>query len=954
MQFISDIKRIQQAKANNKLVVFVGAGVSNNSGVPSWGKLIESLKNELPIEEIEDENDSLKIAEYYYNFRGQKEYLEKIKEVLKYGKVSYNPIHNVILDLEPSHIITTNYDDLIEQSIKPRNLQYHIIKKDADLPYIQTDRLVVKMHGDFDTGNIVLKEKDYLDYSTKFPLIDSFVKSLFATKFVLFVGFSFSDYNLRFILNYIQTLLQDDFQPVYMLVHENVNFVVKDYYKKKGINLVEITEQQLNEVLLEQNIETQETDSFENPLGKILYKQLRLISEYEENLNLIDYLYSNLMPYEEVLPVLGNGLRNFFPKKEVKYWHLYSKGLQIESPFIKNEVLKHKDSISKYRFLKEYSFKLDKLFKIAYYNNIYEIDDVSLFTKSIQRRINRFNSEDCIDLFYKCNYKGVVDEIKRLTLNKLTFTKTDLELPHILYITGNYYEAYFKYKELSLKYWEKQKYILYFICVYNQKMVGYLAAHDSKFIDEASIRKEVNAIDLVAVLSRCSIDKKIAKVFSDLISNKYYLTSVKEINDLMLNLYDDKKRADNGGWSSNSHVDLLISNIYRLINFGDVNHIICLDNEYSRQCFRNAIAGLLLNHSIKTKDDEIFKSPKIEKINRVNLKIMLYYIKLSELKLIFDRYDVMNISLSKDAYIFINQVLDNLITNNKDSIKLIVNCNYYDVVQQLIFLLLKANRPIDITISDKIYEIFLKYELHKGKSTLLQVNSSIDLFDLLSELIDSNPPNHELALKLLNPILLQKKGWHKSHKFVKSISNVIAKNNLILEEIKDISQLNFSDVSDWAYLSALYPIMSIKVKKQILQHLQKMHLSIDYMFISKIYGEYNIPIFNLEVIERYLSSIKKQNIFYTNLLLEVRKDQRCKSAHSKIDETIKESEYLKFIRNPQGYTNYSLIDPEWLLFCEESDFKKIIQIDIVNKKVKSSFETEWFGKTLKKRFLLYA
>ena len=38
-QFIADIKRIQQAKANNKLVVFVGAGVSNNSGVPSWNNL---------------------------------------------------------------------------------------------------------------------------------------------------------------------------------------------------------------------------------------------------------------------------------------------------------------------------------------------------------------------------------------------------------------------------------------------------------------------------------------------------------------------------------------------------------------------------------------------------------------------------------------------------------------------------------------------------------------------------------------------------------------------------------------------------------------------------------------------------------------------------------------------------------------------------------------------------
>ena len=45
------------------------------------------------------------------------EYMEKIKESLMCGKISPNPIHYAILDLKPCHIITTNYDDLIEQAI---------------------------------------------------------------------------------------------------------------------------------------------------------------------------------------------------------------------------------------------------------------------------------------------------------------------------------------------------------------------------------------------------------------------------------------------------------------------------------------------------------------------------------------------------------------------------------------------------------------------------------------------------------------------------------------------------------------------------------------------------------------------------------------------------------------------------------------------------------------------
>ena len=41
------------------------------------------------------------------------------------------------------------------------------------------------MHGDFKSGNIVLTENDYLDYEKNFPLIRSYLMSIFASKLVL-------------------------------------------------------------------------------------------------------------------------------------------------------------------------------------------------------------------------------------------------------------------------------------------------------------------------------------------------------------------------------------------------------------------------------------------------------------------------------------------------------------------------------------------------------------------------------------------------------------------------------------------------------------------------------------------------------------------------------------------------------------------------------------------------
>ena len=90
---LSNLLHIQHASKQGRLVVFVGAGVSANSGVPTWFQLIQEMKLEC---NIEYENDDLKIAQLYKDSRGHKEYMDKVKEVLKYNKVIPNPIHKEI------------------------------------------------------------------------------------------------------------------------------------------------------------------------------------------------------------------------------------------------------------------------------------------------------------------------------------------------------------------------------------------------------------------------------------------------------------------------------------------------------------------------------------------------------------------------------------------------------------------------------------------------------------------------------------------------------------------------------------------------------------------------------------------------------------------------------------------------------------------------------------------
>ena len=142
-QQLSNLLHIQQASCENRLVVFVGAGVSRNSGIPTWNELIKTMKSELP-DKLANDMDALKVAQLYKDARGHKEYMDKVKEVLLYNKAVPNPLHKRIIELNPCHIVTTNYDDLIEQELLNEFIQYTVVREDKDIPQMVYPNVLVK------------------------------------------------------------------------------------------------------------------------------------------------------------------------------------------------------------------------------------------------------------------------------------------------------------------------------------------------------------------------------------------------------------------------------------------------------------------------------------------------------------------------------------------------------------------------------------------------------------------------------------------------------------------------------------------------------------------------------------------------------------------------------------------------------------------------------------------
>ena len=151
MNWIEAIKRIREAQENNRLVIFVGAGVSKNSGLPSWGQLVDSIAQKIGYDKCSlcsqrssckvpgkcsfTQEELLRIPEYFYqndHSEQKKEYYDFIASRLTSTQPS-NPINDQILRILPHHIITTNYDHLLEECTSANVHFYQVIKTDQDM-----------------------------------------------------------------------------------------------------------------------------------------------------------------------------------------------------------------------------------------------------------------------------------------------------------------------------------------------------------------------------------------------------------------------------------------------------------------------------------------------------------------------------------------------------------------------------------------------------------------------------------------------------------------------------------------------------------------------------------------------------------------------------------------------------------------------------------------------------
>ena len=238
-------KRIIEASKTESLTFFVGAGVSKLSDAPKWSELIDAFSDSLgrTKKPYYSNEEYLSIPQmYYYSIdQDESQYYDFVNNSFGSKKLVPNAIHKMLLDLNPCAFITTNFDDLLEAAASENCQSFKVVACDNEISGINGNRFILKLHGDLNHRNIVLKEEDYLNYSEKFKLVETLLKSIFATKTVVFIGYGLNDYNIKLILNWTKTLLKENFnKPVFIYTDDTE--LSKDelrYHESRGLRVVD-------------------------------------------------------------------------------------------------------------------------------------------------------------------------------------------------------------------------------------------------------------------------------------------------------------------------------------------------------------------------------------------------------------------------------------------------------------------------------------------------------------------------------------------------------------------------------------------------------------------------------------------------------------------------------------------------------------------------------------------
>jgi len=241
-----------RAASERRLLPFVGAGFSAAVGLPGWDTLLGRVASRIahdidyPALKVACGDDPLRIAEYLYiradrNIGPLRYHMSMELHTAK--EPTRSTPHIELVNLGTPQVYTTNFDNVIEQTFDSLGERIDVVALPKHVALADLEKTqIVKYHGDLQYDEtLVLTESSYytrLDFES--PMDVKFRSDLLGRS-VLFMGYSFSDINIRVIWFKLTGMMKEiphEERPTSYIVRLQPNEPLEALYKSVGLQTI--------------------------------------------------------------------------------------------------------------------------------------------------------------------------------------------------------------------------------------------------------------------------------------------------------------------------------------------------------------------------------------------------------------------------------------------------------------------------------------------------------------------------------------------------------------------------------------------------------------------------------------------------------------------------------------------------------------------------------------------
>lgn len=248
------MNKIGEILRREDTVLFIGSGLSQWSGLPSWFGIIDELANFLEQEGLSAEavrkeaqdNHLLQAASYGVHQMTKQQFSSFIRKTCRIGKALPHEIHNKVVNLGPRSFITTNYDHLIEDALRQHRseLVFQVVTnrhltETANIVQAKAKDFIFKPHGDVDDSeSIILTREQYrVLYGDKIHVLRA-LETLLVSRPIVYIGFGLKDPDFLYIKDILNIIYKGGTCDHYAITPEVSNQEKRYWRQEFGIHVL--------------------------------------------------------------------------------------------------------------------------------------------------------------------------------------------------------------------------------------------------------------------------------------------------------------------------------------------------------------------------------------------------------------------------------------------------------------------------------------------------------------------------------------------------------------------------------------------------------------------------------------------------------------------------------------------------------------------------------------------